>query len=552
MIESIQSKDTLDVPETKKLSTTVPAGDGPAPSPSEQHKGPVARLFLRLFQMIPTMLVLLGLAALAWWGHKTHWKLGAFSEMTGNHKDVEEDWCVEHGVAESECALCKPGLIDKPKSYGWCSVHGVYNCPWEHPEVAQTHSPPEITEEAKERAQRALTFVKRPENNSLCKLHPGLVQLASAESITKLGLDFDPVWTASIEETITAHGEVTYDKTKVASLASVVPGKVWRVEKQIGDVVKRGDVLALIDAVEVGKAKSELLQALAEVDLRRKNLERLKPLGGTAVPEALLINEESALTKGRAQLVSAVQALGNLGIPVEADKLQGLSPSQQNQRLQFLGLPESIVEQARSKTTTANLIPVRASLDGIVVDRHVVEGEMVAPSHSLFTVADTQSMWLKLYVRGEDVEKVQMGQSVRFLPDGSRQVVQGKVDWISTTADEKTRTIQARVNLTNLDSKLRASTFGTATIVLRTEEEAIVVPNDALHWDGSCNVVFVQDKDFHKEGHPKLFHVRNVRTGAKLPEQTEVIAGVLPGEVVATKGSGVLRSQLLKSNLGAG
>jgi cobalt-zinc-cadmium efflux system membrane fusion protein len=87
---------------------------------------------------------------------------------------------------------------------------------------------------------------------------------------------------------------------------------------------------------------------------------------------------------------------------------------------------------------------------------------------------------------------------------------------------------------------------------LRYEPRAVVVPSEAVHWDGCCNVVFVRDKNFLAEGSPKFFHVRKVRTGFKDDNGTEIIVGLLPGEVVASKNSVVLEAQLLKSNLGAG
>ena len=78
------------------------------------------------------------------------------------------------------------------------------------------------------------------------------------------------------------------------------------------------------------------------------------------------------------------------------------------------------------------------------------------------------------------------------------------------------------------------------------------VPNEAVQWEGCCNVVFVRDKDYLKEGSPKVFHVRKVRLGAKDEKNTEIIAGVLPGEWVATGGSGLLLNELLRDNLGEG
>jgi cobalt-zinc-cadmium efflux system membrane fusion protein len=64
--------------------------------------------------------------------------------------------------------------------------------------------------------------------------------------------------------------------------------------------------------------------------------------------------------------------------------------------------------------------------------------------------------------------------------------------------------------------------------------------------------VFVRDKDFFKPDAPKIFYVRDVRLGVKDGDHTEIIAGLLPGEVIANKNSVILEAQLLKSGLGAG
>jgi cobalt-zinc-cadmium efflux system membrane fusion protein len=163
-------------------------------------------------------------------------------------------------------------------------------------------------------------------------------------------------------------------------------------------------------------------------------------------------------------------------------------------------------------------------------------------------------MWLTLSVREDDARYVSLGQPVLFRPNSSAHEaeIRGGVAWISTSADDQTRTVKVRVELPNADGRLRANTFGLGRIVLREEARAVVVPSEAVHWDGDCHVVFVRDKHFHQEGSPKFFHVRTVRPGVKEGNTTEIIAGLLPGEVIATKNSVVLEAQLLKSNLGAG
>jgi cobalt-zinc-cadmium efflux system membrane fusion protein len=74
------------------------------------------------------------------------------------------------------------------------------------------------------------------------------------------------------------------------------------------------------------------------------------------------------------------------------------------------------------------------------------------------------------------------------------------------------------------------------------------VPSAAVHWEGDCFVVFVRDKNYLADGAPKVFHVRTVRLGVRDAKTTEIIAGVLPGEFVATRGSGLLLSELRKGD----
>jgi cobalt-zinc-cadmium efflux system membrane fusion protein len=112
--------------------------------------------------------------------------------------------------------------------------------------------------------------------------------------------------------------------------------------------------------------------------------------------------------------------------------------------------------------------------------------------------------------------------------------------------------VQVRVQVPNADGRLRANSFGTGRIVLREEPQAIVVPSQAVHWDGTCHVVFVRDKRNFEPDSPKFFHVRSVRPGARMGDMTEIIVGLLPGEIIASRNSAVLAAQLLKSNLGAG
>jgi cobalt-zinc-cadmium efflux system membrane fusion protein len=532
--------------------------DHPQPVPAVGWTAGVARLGSRA---LPQILVLLALGGLAYWGHETEWRLPRFASLAGGASADDDDWCAEHGVPESICVECNPKLMPRPVSYGWCKVHGVHECPLEHPEVSQLNHLPTITPGDLVRAQQAMAFAIRPANSSKCKMHLRRVQFASDEAVARAGVEVSAAWVQPVVEAVTAPGEINYDPTRVASLAPPVAGRVSKVLADVGQHVKKGDVLALVDAVEVGRAKAELLKAIALLDMRSKTLARLDQLVRTGgISEAQYARAEADAGEARLLVVSAQQALINLGLPVAVDTLKGLAPEELSRRIQFLGLPETIARSLDPQTTTANLVPVTAPLDGTVVSRKAVAGEQADPAHSLFVVADVQQVWLTLQVRQEDAKLLHardartgaFGQTVRFLPGGSDREIVAEVTWIGTAIDEKTRTVPVRAVVANADRHLRAGAFGTGRIILREEANAVVVPSEAVQWEGDCHVVFVRDKDYEKRGAFKVFHTRTVRPGALEGGLVEIIAGVLPGEVIVTRGSGVLRSELLKNNLGEG
>ena len=505
----------------------------------------------RLLRSAPTVLVFVLLAGIGYFGHTTGWKVPKFSTLVGGRPSEGVPWCEEHGVPEAICVACNADLMPKGKLYGWCKEHGVAECVLDHPELAQLKAPPEISQADLDRARRALALRPRPKNNPTCKRHLRRIQFASQAAADKAGIEIGLVERGPIVEAVNAVGEVVYDPTRVARLSSRADGTVWRVEANVGDRVGEGDVLALVDAVEVGRAKAELLQALARLDLATSTHERLARLDGV-IPGRRVIEAETALAEARVAVERAVQRLVNLGLPIRYEDVRTGPISELGRKLQFLGLPAALARRLDPARTTSNLIPIRAPRDGVVVTRDVVAGEFVRASQTLFTVADTSRMWLVLNAPLEEAGYLGTGQKVIFRPDGSEREHTGTITWISTDVDAQTRTVRVRAELPNPDGHLRNETFGRGRIVLREEPDAIVVPREAIHWEGCCYVAFVRDKDYLKKGSYKVFHTRMVRPGVRNGDLTEMIAGLLPGEVVATRGSGVLRAELLKGNLGAG
>lgn len=383
-------------------------------------------------------------------------------------------------------------------------------------------------------------------------MHTSRVQFSSTESITKAGIDVDVVQERPVLEAITANGELIFDPTRVGHLSARVPGTVAVVFKTVGDEVSENEILALVDASLVGQAKSQLLQAVVQLQLRKSTVERLRPIANSgAVPQKSVIEAEAALQEAEVALISAHQALVNLGFDVP-EGLEYRTSQKLANELRFLDIPTSLIASLPVGTKTANLIPVRAPYGGVLVASQVVAGEVVDASKPLFTVSDPTRMWLTLSVRQEDAKQVHRGLPVRFQSDNGDQAVTGEVAWISPAINEQTRTMQVRVAIANEDGMLRDKTFGSGQIVLREEPNAIVVPHNAVQSTPDASFVFVRDKNYFDENSPKFFHVRQVRLGARNGEYVELLAGALPGEVIASQGSNVLLAQLLRSSLGAG
>ena len=186
-----------------------------------------------------------------------------------------------------------------------------------NPAGLQLSTTPVVTEADLDRVKRALDFTNRVSNTSNCLTHQRRIQFATAHDADKAGVAVVPVRTAPAVEFVSGPGELGYDQTKVAHLSTRTAGTVWKVYKHLGQDVKAGDVLALVDAAEVGKTKAEVLQALATLQLKETDvLASIKESAG-AVPAARVREVEASVREAEIRVGAGCQALSNLGLPLE-------------------------------------------------------------------------------------------------------------------------------------------------------------------------------------------------------------------------------------------
>jgi cobalt-zinc-cadmium efflux system membrane fusion protein len=368
------------------------------------------------------------------------------------------------------------------------------------------------------------------------------IAFPSEDAVRKAGLRWVPAEERLVTEHVLANGMIDYDPTTYAHLATRAPGTIWRVEKQIGEPVRRGEVLALVESADVGKVKSDFLTSLNQYDLRSRLLQRMQE-AGASVAERIIRESQASVHEARIRMFADQQALLNFGLVVRVDELLKQSDEQRVRELRLLGLPAALRTGATADTLTANLLPVAAPFDGQIVQRNAASGEAVTSARPLFVVADLRQVHLEMAVDPADVGKLRVGQSVVFMPQvGDLTPATGKLAHIGPEVDEKTRKVWVHAEADNPDGRLRPHTFGTGRIVVREEPRAVVVPADAVQSDGVHRVVFV------RASAETVFQVRHVRTGLRSGSRIEV-SGVRPGEEVVTDGSHALLGEVRKDRL---
>ena len=383
---------------------------------------------------------------------------------------------------------------------------------------------------------------------------PTRIRFSSPDAIHKAGIETAEAEEHSISQEIVANGVISYDQTRVAQISARVPGTVWRIEKQLGQQLKKGDVLAIVEAVDVGKAKGELLQAVVDYQLKRGIAERLHDRQ-SVVPERDLYELQADAREAFIRMTNAQQTLINLGLPILLPDADKVTDAELSRRLQFLGLPDDLQNNLDRATTTVSLIPLVAPFDGVVIGHDISLGEVVSPSAEQFVVADISRMWILLDVRREDAANVMLGQEVVFTTDGGHIDIPSTISWISTEVDEKTRTVSVRAEVDNPlipeshsrgqeRRRLLANGFGTGRIRVRQVPHATLVPSDAVQWEGKRWIVFVPVDQ-------TTFEARPVDLGISRRGVVEVLSGLEPGERVATTGSHLLKSEIIRSRVAA-
>jgi len=309
-------------------------------------------------------------------------------------------------------------------------------------------------------------------------------------------------------------GEIGFNRDRLAHIVPKVSGVVREVRKNIGEPVKADEVLAIIESRELADAKAAYLGACERLSLAEVTYKREETLWQKKISaEQEYLDAKRLFAEAKIEVRSTEQKLHALGFSEES--LKSLS-----------NVPE----------TSYIRYEITSPIDGTIVEKHIVLGEMLKEDSLPFVVADLSSVWVNLNIHQKDLPYIQTGQEVAVTA-GNLQT-QGTITYISSELHEETRTAMARVEISNKDRRWRPGLFATGKITVEDVNVGILAPKDAIVLLGSQNCIFVKtDKGFEPQA---------VVMGRANDINVEITSGLREGQEYVTKGAFTLKSELNK------
>ncbi len=303
-----------------------------------------------------------------------------------------------------------------------------------------------------------------------------------------------------VQDETSANCVINPDITRSVPVVSLGGGRVVEIKAKLGDYVRKGDVLLLINSPDLTQAFSDYQKFKADEELARKQVARAQLLYDKgAIALADLETAQDNDTKAKADLQAA------------ADRVRVLGGE--------LSHP-------------GGLLPLRAPISGTIVDQQTTGGTGVKSldnQGALFTIADLSEVWVLCDVYQDMLPRIHLGDIAQISLSGyPGQKYPGKVINISEVLDPTTRAAKVRIELPNPDRLMRAGMYVTAGFRSRQPVQRVVVPASAI--------VHLHDKDwvYVPEGGGKFRRVA-LQLGPALSDGTQqVISGLQPNDQVVT------------------
>lgn len=337
----------------------------------------------------------------------------------------------------------------------------------------------------------------------------GVIRLPPAFA-ARIGLRSQAVAPTDIAPVLHVTGVLEFDEQRIAAVGSRISGRVKEVRVIEGTKVKVGDTLATLESAELGKAQAEILAVKARAEVAGSDAARKKKL-----------LEEGIASQRSVELASSETSITAAELRAAKQRVQALGGSADKGSLGVMSLTSPI--------------------EGDVVKVHVFRGQAVEPSYTAFTIADRNSLWVRLSVFEGEVANIRVGDTVQISPQvASEEVLTGKVTFISTVLDPISRSAEVRVIVPNEAGKLRVGQAVNANIrPSAASKRALAVPRSALVQVDGKPTVFVAIDDTGVVPRP-------VELGISGADLVEVKSGLNEGDRVVTEGVFALKSELFR------
>ena len=349
--------------------------------------------------------------------------------------------------------------------------------------------------------------------------HGAEIEMSAAEA-EEVGIEIAAAGPGNIDRTIDLPGEIKLNENHVVHIVPHIGGIVREVHANLGDVVRKGELLAVIESRELADATAEYLASR----------ERL------ALTGAVHDREEELWTKkisSEQEYLDARQALSEARISHRAAQ----------QKLLALGVSDKTLQEMPAHIESdLTRYEILSPIDGTVIHKEISLGAALEGNSEIFMVADLGTVWIDISVYQKDLAYIREGQPVTILSNGgSKPVAQGTIDYVGPVLEHETRTALARIILSNPDGTLRPGTFVKAHIAVESDEVAVAVPRDALQTIEGETVLFVPT------GHG--FEAHPVATGRSSHAIVEIVSGFEPGWSYVIKGAFELKAILVTGEL---
>lgn len=339
----------------------------------------------------------------------------------------------------------------------------------------------------------------------------------NAQSLKNTGIEVKQAGPANIKTSLQLVGEIQFAKNRVAHVVPRIAGVAVNVQKELGDDVQRGEVIAILESRELANLKSVYATAIQHLDLSKALFEREDQLWREKISSTQdYLIARNKLAEAEIALASARQQLVALGIS-----------------------HEEINHIKATSNRSLSRYELRAPISGTIVEKHAVTGEAVQADSKVFVIADPRTVWVEFNIPANHLNHVRVGQKALVRAETIGFAAEGTVSYIGSFLDENTRTAPAHLQLANTEGRWRAGLFVSVQIIRERVLVPIAIRESAIQTWRDLDVVFVKYGD--------QFEVRPLLLGRRDEDWVEVIKGLSHGEHYVAGNSFVLKAELGKA-----